>query len=776
MSARQGVWREQLPLGAATLSLETGRIALQAAGAVWLQWGRMVLLAAASRQEAGGPAAGFFPLTVEYREKLAGAGRVPGGFFRREGRATTRETIGSRLVDRSLRPLFPEGFRRETQVVATMHSFDPSADPEVHAITAASAALMLSDVPWEGPVAGVRVGWRDGGPRAFPERATEPARGRGDGIGGAAGQGGSGAGEAEGQRAPDLDLIVAVSRGGLVMVEGSAAEISEERLMAALDAARAAAEPLLALQERLRAERGREQLPLPGPGDAADPALAESIRGIVSVGAERLFGAADKHERRLVAAEILAAAEAAAAPAGESGGGERAPGASGAPGGGGEGAPGGGEGAPGEGVPAGARGPAAGAAVRVRGARQSAEAMLRAEIRGRALDGRRLDGRRADEVRPISGEVACLPGAHGSSLFTRGETQALVTCTLGTAADEQLIEEPSGTRRERFMLHYNFPPYSVGEVRPLRGPGRREIGHGHLAWRALRGVLPPAERFPYTIRLESEITSSNGSSSMATVCGGALALMDAGVPLRRPVAGIAMGLISEGGRIAILSDILGDEDQLGDMDFKVAGSEEGVTAVQLDNKVGALPREALERALAQARAGRQHILREMRGICAAPRETMPAHAPRVVQLRIRPARIRDLIGPGGRHIQAIQQSAEVKIDIADDGRVTVFGGPGARLREAELRVRFYTGLPSVGRCYRGRVTGVRDFGCFVEIFHGIEGLVHATELDRERVDHPSSLAAVGDEMIVRVLGTTREGKIQLSRKEALGVDPSEIEA
>jgi polyribonucleotide nucleotidyltransferase len=465
---------------------------------------------------------------------------------------------------------------------------------------------------------------------------------------------------------------------------------------------------------------------------------------------DRLYAAPDKRARQAVAEEILQA-------------GASAPEATRA-------------GLPGAGAPAAPSSPDAPAGTGDGAmARAIAEEILRAEIRRRALAGQRLDGRGPEAIRTISGITACLPGAHGSGLFTRGETQALVTCTLGTTLDEQLIEEPSGVYKERFLLHYNFPPYSVGEVRPLRGPGRREVGHGNLALRALREVLPEADRFPYTIRVESEITSSNGSSSMATVCGGTLALMDAGVPIRRPVAGIAMGLIVEGECSVILSDILGDEDHLGDMDFKVAGTEQGVTAVQLDNKVGSLPREVLARALEQARRGRLHILGEMRAICPAVRDELPPHAPRAARLQIRTARIRDLIGPGGRHIQSIQQAMGVKIDVNEEGRVTIFGAPGAQLREAERQVRHFTGSPQVGHIYRGRVTGVKDFGCFVELFHGVEGLVHVAELDRERVDDPARIAQVGDEMIVKVLGATREGKLQLSRKAALGAEPDDEE-
>ncbi len=693
-------------LGHQELVLETGRIACQADGSILLRSGHTVLLVTAVAAPEPSAAQGFFPLTVEYREKLAGAGRVPGGFLRREGRAATRETIGARIVDRSIRPLFPPGFRCETQVIATLHSFDPEGDPEVLAITGAATALSISGIPWDGPVAGVRVALREGELQVFPSPAQ-----RSD---------------------AELDLVVAVSRQGLVMVEGCAREVGEEEILRALDLAREAALPLLDLQDELRAAIGRPTHSLPQVDE--DMPLKEKVAAAVAAGVEGVFAASDKRARHAAIDGLIEAVtreQTASATPDE--------------------------------------------ACAARIAAYAHEA-LRGEIRRHAASGRRLDGRGATEIRPISGEVGCLPGAHGSSLFTRGETQALVTCTLGTGGDEQLLEEPAGIRHEPFLLHYNFPPYSVGEIRPLRGPGRREIGHGHLAEMALRATLPARDRFPYTIRIESEITSSNGSSSMATVCGATLALMDAGVPLSRPVAGIAMGLITDGGHSAILSDILGDEDHLGDMDFKVAGTAQGVTALQLDNKLGSLSRDILATALAQAREGRLHILAAMHAICPVHREEVPAHAPHVLVRQVRPVRIRDLIGPGGRHIQGIQQDTGVKIDVDDTGRVLIYGAPGARMREAEQRVRHYTGEPQVGRYYRGRVTAVKDFGCFVEIFHGIEGLVPMAQLDHQRVERAADVAAPGEEMIVKVLGTTREGKLELSRKDALGVSASEIES
>lgn len=704
MGRQDRIWRRSLRMGKQSLHLEVGRVARQAGGSVLLSAGRTVLLVTAVNRREPAAHLDFFPLTVEYREKMAGAGRVPGGFLRREARATTHETLCARLVDRTIRPFFPDGFRCETQVLATVMSFDPDGDAEVMAITGASAALTISDIPWGQPVAGVRVARLEGEMRLFPTRAQRDMA--------------------------DLDLVVSVSSQGLVMVEGNAAELPEELLLQALDTAVAGAAPLLEVQEEMRAALGAEKRTVRPP--VADSAVLEKARSAVRARVGEIFGPRDKGERREAIDLLVAAVEETVALKAE----DNAPGLD---------------------------------------PRVLAERAIREEIRHQALAGKRLDGRGVEEVRPVSGEVAWLPGAHGSSIFTRGETQALVTCTLGTGQDEQLIEDPSGVRRESFLLHYNFPPYSVGEVKPMRGPSRRDIGHGVLARRALKGVLPDPDDFPFTIRIESDIASSNGSSSMATVCGGTLALMDAGVPILRPVAGVAMGLIMEGDRCVILTDILGDEDHLGDMDFKVAGTEEGITAVQMDNKIGSLRREILEQALEQARRGRLHILEQMRRICRAPRSEVPPHVPRVLLRRIRPVRIRDLIGPGGRHIQSIQTDTGVKVDVSDDGRVRIYGPPGARLHEAERRVSHLTGEPRVAGIYKGRVAGVTDFGCFVELFRGIEGLVHASELDTGRVGHPSEVAVPGEEMIVKVLGTTADGKIQLSRKAALGADASEIE-
>jgi len=695
--------------GSGDLTIENGSIAPQAHGSVLLRLGKSVLLVTATSNRSPSAHLDFFPLTVEYREKMAAAGRIPGSFLRREARPGDHEVIGSRLVDRTIRPFFPDGYRCETQLLATVMSCDPAIDTTVFAITGASMALMISDIPWSGPVVGIRIAWLEDRYHLFPT-PTERAK-------------------------ATMDLVISVSRQGLVMVEGRADEVSEDILLGAFDAAREGAEPLLALQEQMAKEVGDDKRDFTPP--EIDQTSLEMAATLVVSEADTLFGAPDKITRHQAEEAIVASvtsqllAEAIKEHPAET---------------------------------------------EIEDLESSlkriASLSLKQEIRRRTLSGQRLDGRSPTDIRQITGEVAWLPSTHGSSIFTRGETQALVSCTLGTAENEQLIEDLSGLRKESFLLHYNFPSYSVGEVRPLRGPGRREIGHGTLAKRAIEPVLPDNESYPFTIRLESEISSSNGSSSMATVCGGILALMDAGVPIRQPVAGVAMGLISEGGQTVVLSDILGDEDHLGDMDFKITGTTEGITAVQMDNKIGSLPREVMAQALRQAREGRLQILSEMKSICQEVRPEPPAQAPRVSFLRIRPTRIRDLIGPGGKNIKGIEQDNGVKLNVDQDGSVKIYGPPGARLKEATKRINYLTGEPRVGGIYRGRVTGVRDFGCFVEIFYGIEGLVHVSELAAERIGSATEVATEGEEMIVKVMGTTTDGKLELSRQAAIGEELS----
>ena len=612
----------------------------------------------------------------------------------------------ARLIDRPIRPLFPESFRCETQVQATVLSFEPGTDPEVLAIIGAAAALQLSEIPFEGPVAAVRLALTAGGDWvAFPD---------GSELSGAS-----------------AGLVMSLSPAGLVMMEGEAREISEAELTAAVQLASIAVKPLLELIQRAAEAAGRQKRPLdPVPVDEdlrreveelAGPAMAEALR------------IAAKKERNAAVEAAAAAARALIL--------ERRGGAS-----------------------------ELGASIDARLHDLEAGLLRRAILE----EGRRADGRGLREIRPISCAARMIPRVHGSALFTRGETQALVVATLGTGQDEQEVETLRGVERERFHLFYTFPPYSVGEVRPLRGPGRREIGHGNLARRALEAVLPPVDIFPYTIKVESEITSSNGSSSMATVCGGCLALMDAGVPIRRPVAGIAMGLVLEGERSAVLSDIIGVEDHLGDMDFKVAGTEVGITAVQLDNKLGALPLTLLEPALEQAREGRLHILGEMARELKAPRPELSLLAPRIAVMKIRPHRIRELIGPGGRTIQDLQADTGTRIDVKDDGTVRIYAPEAGAIPHAQRRIWYLTGEPKVGACYRGTVTGVKDFGCFVRIFQGIEGLVPARELHEPGREEKGAGLVEGESVVVKVLGA-EGGRIQLSRKAAAGIREEEID-
>ena len=685
------------------IRIETGKVARQANGAVWIRQGDTLVQVAVVAAAEPRPGADFFPLTVEYRERLSAAGKFPGGYRKREGRISDREILSSRLVDRTIRPLFPEGYTCEVQVMATVLSHEPGTDPEALAITGAAAALTLSDVPFDGPVAGLRVvKSADGRFVAYPDEATRATA--------------------------LLDLVVSISAAGVVMVEGLAQEVSEADVQGALEHAIEAAGPLLQLQRDGAAAAGRTKREFAA--TEGDPAIAAAVKERVESRLREALFVLGKHER----AEALGGLRAETLEALAESFPER------------------------EGEISTAFG-------------KLEKALLRQTI----LDaGQRADGRKTDEIRPIWTEVGVIPRVHGSSLFTRGETQALVVTTLGTQSDEQEVETISGVERERFQLHYSFPPYSVGETRPLRGPGRREIGHGNLASRALLAVLPDPSDFPYTVKVESEITESNGSSSMATVCGGCLAMMDAGVPIRRPVAGIAMGLISDGTRTAVLSDILGLEDHLGDMDFKVAGTSEGITAVQLDNKLGSLPAELLERALGQARDGRLHILGEMAKSLASPRTELSAFAPRIRSIQIGTHRIRDLIGSGGRNIREVQSSTGVSIDVSDDGMVRIFATSGPALDDAMKKVQYLTGEPEVGNFYRGRVTGVKDFGCFVKLFEGIEGLVHVSELDHGRVGHPGDIAKEGEDMVVKVLGV-EGGKLKLSRRAALDVSMAEVE-
>ena len=682
-----------------TLTVETGEIAKQAHGSALARYGDTVVLAATTGAADDRGDLDFFPLTVDYRERTYAAGKIPGGFFKREGRPSEKETLTSRIIDRPLRPLFPAGYRKETQVLCTVLSVDNENDPDVVALISASAALTVSDIPFLGPVGAVRVGYTDNQVVINPT-TEELERGQ-------------------------LNMVVAGTRDAIVMVEGGAQELPEEIVLSALENAHQALQACIDIQLQLQERTGKEKQPTAPPVDDAN--LRQSVQGMAGERLRAALAVSGKLERQ----EALAALEQEVMTALE-GSVESNTGAS---------------------------------AKTIKAILQDMES---AEMRRRILkEGSRADGRALADVRPISGRVSVLPRTHGSALFTRGETQALVVATLGTQGDEQIIDALDGRTSKRFMLHYNFPSYSVGEVRPLRGPGRREIGHGALAERAVRSVLPSHESFPYTLRVVSDIMESNGSSSMATVCGSALSLMDAGVPIKAPVAGIAMGLIAEGEDVAILSDILGVEDHLGDMDFKVAGTAEGITAIQMDIKIAGVSSEIMARALEQARQGRLHILREMEHILGGPRVETSAYAPRIVTLKINKDKVREVIGPGGKTIRGIIEATGVTIDIQDDGTVLIASANEMASQEAVQMVRDLTKEAEIGQIYMGTVRKIMDFGAFVEIFPGTDGLLHISQISEKRVNKVSDEVQEGDRIIVKVLEVDRNGRIKLSHKEAI---------
>ncbi len=697
--------QERAKCGEGEILLETGKVAKQAHGAVWVRLGDSIVLVTAVSASEKREGIDFFPLTVDYQEKLFAAGRVPGSYFRREGRPTEKETLTSRIVDRSCRPLFPDGYANETQIIATVVSFDQENDADVLALTGASAALQVSDVPFHGPIAGVRVGRVDGRLVANPTLA---------------------------QRAEsDLEIVMAASRDAIVMVEGGAREVPESAMVEALLFGQAAVRGLLDAQERLGKAVGRQKRAFEPPRN--DPDLRARVRALAWDKVKEAYGRHEKHDRygRLseVKKEVLEALRAESA---------------------------------------GDAGRLAQLASREKEIKGYYEDVKYEYMRKMVTEeGRRIGDRGMADVRAITCEVGLLPRVHGSALFTRGETQALVAATLGTAEDEQRVEMLTGMIFKKFMLHYNFPPFSVGEVKFLRSPGRREIGHGALAERALRYVLPGEDKFPYTVRVVSDITESNGSSSMASVCGGTLSLMDAGVPIRAPVAGIAMGLVKEGERVAILSDILGDEDHLGDMDFKVCGTEAGITSIQMDIKIGGVTREILERALAQARDGRRHILREMGKALGQPRADISVYAPRITTIRIRPERIKDVIGPGGKVIKEITAKTGCAINIEDDGSISIASPNQTQVEQAIKMIRNLTQEAEVGKTYLGTVRKIAEFGAFVEIFPGTDGLIHVSELSDKRVKNVADVLQEGEEVLVKVISVDRQGKIRLSRKEAL---------
>jgi polyribonucleotide nucleotidyltransferase len=698
--------QKTVTVGGKQILLETGKVAKQAHGSVWIRMGDSIVLvtvvSAAEKKEG----IDFFPLTVDYQEKFYAAGMVPGSFFRREGRLTEKETITSRIIDRSCRPLFADGYGNETQIIATVISFDQENDTDVLALTGASAALHLSDIPFAGPIAGVRVGRLNGQFVANPTLAERALC--------------------------DLDVIMAASRDAIVMVEGGANEVSEQVMVDALLFGQAAVKDLLDAQDALRKATGdKPRRTFEPPKNDLD--LRGKVKALTWDKVKEAYGRNEKHDRyaRLseIKKELLAALKEAA------------------------------------------QGDAqklANVTAREKEIKGYYEDVKYDYMRKMITDERRrIGGRGEADIRKITCEVGLLPRVHGSALFTRGETQALVATTLGTAEDEQRVELLTGMTFKKFMLHYNFPPFSVGEAKFLRGPGRREIGHGVLAERALRPVLPAAEKFPYTIRIVSDIMESNGSSSMASVCGGCLSLMDAGVPIKAPVAGIAMGLIKEGDKIAILSDILGDEDHLGDMDFKVCGTAEGITSIQMDIKIGGVTREILERALAQAADGRKHILGEMAKSIAQPRTDISTYAPRITTIKIRPERIKDIIGPGGKTIKDITARTGTSINIEDDGSVSIASPSNEKVEAAIKMIRALTQEAEVGRIYTGTVRKIAEFGAFVELFPGTDGLIHISELSDKRVKSVSDVLSEGEEVMVKVISVDRAGKIRLSRKEAL---------
>ncbi len=685
------ITRREVMWGGRTLVLETGRIARQADGAVLASYGETAVLCTVVGQRSAREGQDFFPLTVNYEEKAFAAGKIPGGFFKREGRPSEKETLVSRLIDRPLRPLFVKSFRNETQVICTVLSHDLINDSDIVAMVGASAALTISGLPFMGPIGGCRVGYVDGGYVLNPTY--------------------------EQRAASDLDLVMAGTQEGVLMVESEASELSEDQMLGAVTFGHEAIKPVIDAIVGLAEACAKEPWELPE--EQVDTALVERIRASAEGPMRHAYAIAAKTERQ----EKVAAAKAETAAQFRE---------------------------------------EEGAAAILDGTLSALEKDI---VRGQILDsGARIDGRTTAQVRTIESEVGVLPRSHGSALFTRGETQALVTATLGTGQDEQIMDMLEGEYRERFMLHYNFPPYSVGEARFLRGPGRREIGHGKLAWRAVHPLLPDAEAFPYTIRVVSEITESNGSSSMATVCGASLSLMDAGVPLARPVAGIAMGLIKDEDRFAVLSDILGDEDHLGDMDFKVAGTDQGITSLQMDIKITSITEEIMRTALAQARDGRLHILGEMAKALAHARDSVSDNAPRITTFSIPKDRIREVIGPGGKVIREICETTGTKIDIEDDGTIKVAAVEGEAAKAAIDMIRDIVAEPEVGVIYDGKVVKIVDFGAFVNFIGKRDGLVHISEIAPRRIKSVSDVLSEGDNVKVKVLGIDDRGKVKLSMR------------
>ncbi len=688
--------KKSFEFGGQTVTLETGKIARQATGAVLVNMADTVVLVTVVGKREEVPGRSFLPLTVNYQERTYAAGKIPGGFFKREGRPSEKETLVSRLIDRPIRPLFPEGFSNEVQVIATVISMNPEVDADIPAMIGTSAALAVSGVPFDGPIGAARVGYRDGGFLLNPT-FTE-------------------------LEDSDLDLVVAGTTDAVLMVESEANRLPEQTMLDAVLFGHEQMQTAIKAINELAAEAGKPRWDWVAP--AADETLAAKVRELAESGLTEAYGVADKQARQEAVAAVRETVNNALVATEEDANGFGAD-------------------AVGE-------------------AFKSLEKKI---VRGRIIAGEpRIDGRDQHTVRPIDIEVGTLPRTHGSALFTRGETQAIVVTTLGTGRDAQIIDAIEGERREPFMLHYNFPPYCVGECGFVGSPKRREIGHGKLAKRGIQAVMPEPEDCPYVIRVVSEITESNGSSSMASVCGTSLSLMDAGVPIKAPVAGIAMGLIKEGDEFAVLTDILGDEDHLGDMDFKVAGTDNGVTALQMDIKINGITREIMERALEQARAGRMHILGKMNDVIGAHRDEMSAYAPRLITLRIDPEKIRDVIGKGGATIRQLTEETGTTIDIQDEGIVTIGSVDKAAGEEARRRIELLTTDVEVGQVYEGKVIKLMDFGAFVNILPGRDGLVHISQISNHRVESVSDELSEGQAVRVKVLEVDRQGRIRLSIK------------
>jgi polyribonucleotide nucleotidyltransferase len=689
------VQKLQIDFGGRPFSIETGRVAKQANGSVLVQYGETVVLVTAVTAEKRREGVDFLPLTVNYLEMTYAAGRIPGGFFKREGRPSDRETLISRFIDRPLRPLFPKGFQNEIQVIATVLSADQDNDPAILGMIGASSALSLSNIPFEGPIAGAKVGRIDG------EYVLNPTH--------------------EELELSDIDLFVAGSENAIIMVEGSAREVKEEEILEAILFGHQSLKPVIDLQKELKAALGvtAEEFDIQKP----DEALYDKVTAFVQEKLMEAFHIIEKTERRERLEEILQMTFQALEANDETS---------------------------------------------QRIIKAVFEETHRKLVRRLILDKRqRMDGRGLSDIRPISCEVGILPRTHGSALFTRGETQVLAVVTFGTSEDEQKINSLTGETYKSFMLHYNFPPFSVGEVSPLRSPSRREIGHGALAERAIQPILPSNEKFPYTIRIVSEVLESNGSSSMATVCGASLSLMDAGVPIKAPVAGIAMGLIHQDGEVAVLSDILGDEDHFGDMDFKVAGTADGVTAIQMDIKIRGISKAVLEKVLHQAREGRVYILERMRETIPEPRKDLSRHAPRIVTLKVKQDKIRDIIGPGGKNIRSIVDQTGVKVDVEDSGMVKLASPSYEAIEKAIYMIKTLTQEVEVGGLYTGKVKRILGFGAIVELFPGTDGLVHISQIAENRIREVSDVLKEGDEVLVKVIDIDSQGRIRLSRKAAL---------